>query len=254
MKTIFATFFIITVFAVFAGEREELLEKFEKEYTVAEKNFLEKAETTIELVGAAGNCSTVSEKHLFQAFDYKLRHTFGAAERLRIISDFHKLTKELHTLHLTPRSEMGTLAGMWIYYTEANLMRQQIAVWMLNSDAEKRWKRIADTQLVINSKNIKLECGKAKFNTVMHDQKVILEIVLFPQNTFTHQGRDFAIIEPDIPFAGNDDFSKIYLCELKNGKLEVRTALKMPYFTKWELKGKKLIVFGKNSEKEEFCL
>ena len=88
----------------------------------------------------------------------------------------------------------------------------------------------------------------------MHDQKVILEIVLFPQNTFTHQGRDFAIIETDIPFAGNDDFSKIYLCELKNGKLEVRTALKMPYFTKWELKGKKLIVFGKNSEKEEFCL
>ena len=41
----------------------------------------------------------------------------------------------------------------------------------------------------------------------------------------------------DILFAGNDDYSTAYLCELKNGTLEVRTTLKMPYFTSWNLKG-----------------
>ena len=246
--------FILSVFAVYAGEREELLKKFEKEYAVAEKEFLEEAKTTAALVGAAGNCSMVSEKHLFQAFDYKLRHTYEAVKRLQMIEDFHKLSKDIQALRFTPRKGMGSLAGMRIYHTEAHLMRQQISVWMLNPDDEKRWRRIADAPLLLNGKKIKLECGKAKFNAMMHDQKVILEIILLPQNIFTHMARDFAMIKTDIPFAGNDDFSKVYLCELKNGRLQIHTTLKMPYFTKWKLMEKKLIVFGQNGEKEEFCL
>ena len=238
MKKIFTTVFVLAVFGVFAGEREDLLKKFETEYAVAKKELSENAETTVELVSAAGGCSILSEKHLFQAFDYKLRNTSDARNRLQIIEDFHKLSKEVQTLHLTPREGMGSLAGMWIYHAEANLMRQQLSVWMLNAKDEKRWKRIADTLLLLNGKTIKLDRGRAKFDDVMHDQKVTLEIILFPKDTFTYNGRDFAIIRTDIQFAGNDDYSTVYLCELKNGRLQVYSTLEMPYFTSWKLKGK----------------
>ena len=256
MKKFFTTAWVVifAAVAVTAGEREDLLKKFEQEYAAAETELSEKAETTIELVGGAGECSNVAEKHLFLAFDYKLRHTTDAAERLQLIEDFHKLSKEIQTLHLTPRKNMGSLAGMWIYHSKAHLMRQQIAVWMLDTEAEKRWQRIANTPFILNDgKIIELERGKAKFDAVMYEPQVTLEIVLFPQNTFTHRGRDFAIIRTDIQFAGNDDFSTTYLCEKKKGKLQVAAQFKMPCFTHWKLQGNKLTIFDSNNNaKEEF--
>ena len=256
MKKFFTTAWVVIVaaVAVTAGEREDLLKKFEQEYAVAETEFSEKAETTSELVGAAGECSNVAEKHLFQAFDYKLRHTKNPAERLQIIEDFHKLSKEIQTLHLTPRENMGSLAGMWIYHSKAHLMRQQIAVWMLDTEAEKRWKRIANAPLVLKGQNIEFERGKAKFEAVMFDEKVTLEIVLFPKETFTYMNRDFAIIRSDIVFAGNDDFSTTYLCEKKKGKLQVLATLKMSCVTKWVLEGNKLKFIGDKNEKEEVII
>ena len=255
MKKIFTTALVVVVaaVAVTAGEREDLLKKFEKEYADIEKKFLKDAETTVELVGAAGECSNVAEKHLFQAFDYKLRHTKNPAERLQLIEDFYKLSKEIQTLHLTPRENMGSLAGMWIYHGKAHLMRQQIAVWMLDTEAEKRWKRIANASLVLKGQNIEFERGKAKFAAVMFDEKVTLEVVLFPKDTFAYLNRDFAIIRSDIQFAGNDDFSTVYLVELKQGKLQVAAQFKMPCFTHWKLQGNKLTIFDSNNNaKEEF--
>ena len=252
MKKFFTTAWVVIVaaLAVTAGEREDLLEKFEQEYAVAQTKLLEKAETTIELVGTAGECSHVSEKHLLQAFDYKLRHTINTAERLQIIADFYKLSKDVQKLHQTPRKGMGSLAGMHIYYAEAELMRQQIAVWMLNKKDEKRWQRIANTPFILKGQKIELYRGKAKFDAVMYEQQVTLEIVLFPQNTFTHRGRDFAIIRTDIPFAGSDDFSRVYLFELKQGKLLVHTTCKFPFVNKWAVSGDTItIFFGDKKEK-----
>ena len=256
MKKFFTTAWVVIVaaVAVTAGEREDLLKKFEQEYAAAETELSEKAETTIELVGAAGECSNVAEKHLFLAFNYKLRYTINTAERLQIIADFYKLSKDVQKLHQTPREGMGSLAGMHIYYAEAELMRQKIAVWMLDTEAEKRWKRIADASLVLNGKTIKLDRGRATFSAVMYNQKVTLEIILFPKDTFTYNGRDFAIIRRDIQFAGNDDYSTVYLCELKNGTLEVRTTLKMPYFTSWNLKGKNTLHIQYNEIVENISL
>ena len=56
MKKFFTTAWVVIVAAVAvnAGEREDLLKKFEQEYAGAETEFSEKAETTSELVGAAG--------------------------------------------------------------------------------------------------------------------------------------------------------------------------------------------------------
>lgn len=255
MKKFAAVVGILTAFsAAFAGEREDLLKKIEKEYAAAEKEFLEKAETTAELVGAAGECSTLSEKHLFMVFDYKLRHTQNAAERLLIIKEFQTLVNELYALRNTPREDMGSLAGMQIYHAEANLMRRQIKIWMLEPEAEKRWRRIADSTLILNGKTIELDRGQAAFTSKMYDNNVNLELILMPENTFTFQGRDFAVIRTDLPFAMNDDFSEVFICEMKNGKLQVRSKSKKPYFSKWELKGEKLIVFGQDNTKEEFSL
>lgn len=253
MKKIFTTAIVIAAFAASAGERENLLKKFEREYAVAQTEFLKKANTTVELVGSAGECATLSEKHLFQAFDYKLRHTASAEERLQIIADFHKLSKELQTLHQTPREGMGSLAGMQIYHAEANLMRRQIAIWMLDPETEKRWNRMANVPFILNGKSIELDRGKAKFDAVMYGRKVTLEILLSPQNTFTYQNRDFAIIRTDIPFAGNDDFSTVYLCEFDGKKLQVHTKCKFPLLCKWKVTGKTITIFtGNKKEKIQF--
>lgn len=72
-------------YPVWAAEREELLEFFEQEYVVTEKEHSEKTKTNVDLVGAAGNYCAVLKKQLFQALDYKLRHTAEASERLRIL-------------------------------------------------------------------------------------------------------------------------------------------------------------------------
>lgn len=230
-------------YSAWAGEREELVKKFEQETIAAEKELSENAKTTVDLVGAAGNCSLVSEKQLFLALDYKLRQTSEASSRLRIIEDFYRVSKEVQKLHLTPREGMGTLAGMFIYHAEAIIMRQQIAVWMLDSETEKLWKRIADATLILNGRKIKLNSGKANFASAMYDEKVILELLLFPKDTFSFGGRDFAIIRTDIHLAVNDDYSTVYLCELKKGNLVVHTKLKHPYVSKWVRQKNKLILY-----------
>lgn len=215
-------------YPVWAAEREELLEFFEQEYVVTEKEHSEKTKTNVDLVGAAGNYCAVLKKQLFQALDYKLRHTAEASERLRILKDFYLMSQGVQKIHQTPRKGMGSSIGMYIYLAEANLMRRQIAILMLDQEAEKRWKRISNAPLILKEKTIMLDRGKASFKSIMYGDEVTLELILFPQDTFTCYGRDFVIIRTDIPFAVNDDFSTVYLCELKSGKIVVHTKLKSP--------------------------
>ena len=252
MKKIIVMFLsVVAIFNALAGEREVLLKTFEKEYSGAVAVW-QNAMTQIDLTAAAGNNWQVAESQLFRALDYKLRHTANAAERLQMLADFYHLSREVQKIYDTPRENMGSGAGMRIYSTIASHMNQYIAVLMLDSESEKCWRKISDAKLELNSKQIKLKGGKAKFDAVMYEQQVTLEIVLFPQNTFTHRGRDFAIIRTDIQFqfAGNDDFSTVYLCELKNGKLQVHTKCKFPFVNKWAVSGDTItIFFGDKKEK-----
>lgn len=250
MKKIIVMFLsVVAIFNALAGEREVLLKTFEKE-DQAVGEIWQNAMTQIDLTAAAGNNWQVAESQLFRALDYKLRHTANAAERLQMLADFHRLSREVQKLYDTPRENMGSGAGMRIYSTIASHMNQYIAVLMLDSESEKCWRKISDSKLELNSKQIKLKGGKAKFDAVMYEQQVTLEILLFPKDTFTHKSRDFSIIRTDIPFAGNDDFSTVYLCELKNGKLQVHTKCKFPFFSKWAVSGDTItIFFGDKKEK-----
>ena len=78
---------------------------------------------------------------------------------------------------------------------------------------------------------------------------VTLEMVLFPDMTFTYGGRHFAILRSDLPFAGSDDYSEVYLAELKKDKkLHTIRKLPYPYVSKWELRGDFLIIRYNNSK------
>ena len=153
---------------IFAGEREDLIKQLECEYFIAEKEFTEKAQTTVELANAAANTSHVAERHLLLALDYKLRHTPNTAARVEMLKAYQRLLEELVTLRETPRENMGSLAGMMISAAMVNLQQQQTAVWLLDADTEKRWKRIANVPLLLNGKTIQLTDGKAKFKTLCH--------------------------------------------------------------------------------------
>ena len=145
---------------------------------------------------------------------------------------------------------MGSGARMRIYCNIAQKMQQHTAVLMLDPESEKRWRQISDAEVDLGEKTIKLANGMANFNSIMYDQKVNLEILLFPKDTFSYQNCIFAIIRTDIPFAGNDDFSTIYLCELKKKKMLVHSICKFPLITKWELQESCLLFYSQNESQK----
>lgn len=242
-----AVFFSGTMMlSVFAGERENLLKAFASETAEAEKSF-QAAMTTVELTGAAGKLWQVSEKQCVKALDHKLRHTEDPQVRLTLLENFHSLSREVQEIFDTPRENGGSLIGMQIYHHIAVLFQQQTAILMLDGETEKRWHLIADAPLSLNGQDLQLKQGKVRFTAVMYGDEVPLELVLFPKDTFHFQDRDFAVIRTDRRFTANDDFSTVYLCELKKGKLQVHTQCRFPIITKWELNGDSLIFY---SEKE----
>ena len=239
---------VVAIFNALAGEREVLLKTFEKEYSGVVAVW-QNAMTQIDLTAAAGNNWQVAESQLFRALDYKLRHTANAAERLKMLTDFHRLSREVQKIYDTPRENMGSGAGMRIYGTIACHINQYIAILLLDSESEKRWRKISDAKLELNSKQIKLKGGKAKFDAVMYDKEEELEILLFPKDVFVFQNRVFVVIFTDIQFAGNDDFSTTYLCKFEDGKLRVHTKSKLARVTRWYIKNDILVL--SNEKKTE---
>ena len=67
------------------------------------------------------------------------------------------------------------------------------------------------------------------------------------EHTFSFQNRDFAIINIDMQFTVSDDFSTVYLCELKDGKMQVHTKFDLPYFTRWELKNNEFVLYNNDN-------
>ena len=216
-------------------EKEALLKKFQQEDAEAEK-ISDEAFTTVELVGAAGNSRAVAKQQLFRALDYKLRHTPDQTQRLKILSDFHDLSQKVRQIHDTPREDRGSAFGMHLYNHIASHLNQFTAVLLLDPDAEKRWNRIKDADLIIGKKSIYFRQGKAEFS---EDDHLIdnYYTILYPKDTFTFKNRDFAVIRTDRLYSGNDDFSTVYLCELVNGKLLVHTRCEFPFISKWGIKG-----------------
>ena len=236
MKKLTILCFCIAAVLLGAGEKEALLKKFQQEDAEADKRSQE-ALTTLEMTSAAGNSAAVAEQQLFRALDYKLRRTSDSKQRLQLISDFYDLAHELRKIYNTPREGKGSIIGLHIYSHAASIIRQHIAVLLLDPVSEKRWLRIKDAALVLGKKTISFNQGKAEYFAITDNIEDIFESTLFPQDTFTYKNRDFAVIRTDIQFAGNDDFSTVYLCELVNGKLLVHTKCEFPLISKWDIKG-----------------
>ena len=236
-------FSVAIISSLSAGEREILLKTFASETAEAEKS-LQAAMTTIELTGAAGHLWEVAEKQCLKALDHKLRYTEDSQTRLALLQNFHLLSRKVQKIFDTPRENRGSLIGMQIYHHIAILFQQQTAILMLDNEKEKLWHRIADSTLLLNGQELQLKQGKTGFTSKMHGEKVTLELILFPEDTFHFRGHDFAVVRTDIRFAGNDDFSSVYLVELKAGKLLVHTRCQFSSITKWEVNDDFLIFYS----------
>lgn len=236
----------------FAAERENLLADFHKENLAVQKE-LDSAMTQIELTGAAGNKCDIAQNQLFRALDYKLRNTAEPKKRLDILNRFHILSRKVQKIYDTPRKDRGSIIGMQIYSYIANLMQQQITILLLDDKTEFQWNRLANATLTINDKKVKLNNGIVEYRTVMHNEKITMEIILFPQDTFLYRNRNFAVIKTDIRFAGNDDYSSVYLYELKNNKLTLKAKCEFPSITKWELR-EDIFTFFSGDKKQKIKL
>lgn len=224
------------------GEREDLLNTFKKENAEAEK-LADEAFTTIELTGAAGNSREIAKTQYLRALDYKLRHTADRRKRLELLDDFYGLSREIQQVADTPREDKGSVIGMHIYYHISSLLKQQTDILLLDSEAEKRWRRIIGAPFYISGQKIWQKQGKGEFTAKMYDREEKLEFILYPKDTFSFRNRDFAVIRTDRRFSGNDDFSTVYLFELKDGKMQVRTKCKFPFFDSWKLQDSEIIFY-----------
>ncbi|MBQ9088135.1 MAG: hypothetical protein IJY46_05065 [Lentisphaeria bacterium] len=236
----------------FTAERENLLTDFHKENIAVQKEW-DNAMTQNALTGAAGNNWRVAQHQLFRALDYKLRNTSELQKRLDILNKFHVLSRKVQKIYDTPRKDRGSIIGMQIYSHIAYLMQQQIDILLLDNKTELQWNRLANAELVIDGKEVELKDGIAEYCTVMYKENVTLEIILFPKDTFLCRNRNFAVIKTDIRFAGNDDYSSVYLYELKNNKLTLKAKCEFPSITKWEL-SEDIFTFFSGDKKQKIKL
>ncbi len=246
MKKLMTAFCCALVIPLVGGEREDLLDIFKKENLAANKTFQESM-TTVDIVGSAGNLGDVAQSQYLRALEYKLRHTADLQDRLKLLAGFHALSREIQDVYNTPREMLGSIGGMYIYHKMASLFQQQTAVLMLDSEEEKRWQRIADKPVEIEGNKMFTRQGKGNFHVKKSHGEAIFEFILFPEHTFSFQNRDFAIINIDMQFTVSDDFSTVYLCELKDGKMQVHTKFDLPYFTRWELKNNEFVLYNNDN-------
>ena len=218
MKNVITVLSIISVFAAFAGEKEDLLKTFKVEDAKVQQG-MDKAMTTIEITAASGFGWNVAEKQLLRVLDWKLRQTSNAGERLAMLQTFHDLAKEIQKIMDESWENTGTIESFLRSSRCALLMNRQAAIWLAGKEDAARWKRIAFAKGKIGKYEITLNDGRAEFETVLYNRETTLEIILFPGNTFTRNGRDFARITTDMPKSVNDDFMSLYLCEIKDGKI-----------------------------------
>lgn len=209
-----------------SGEREDLQSAFDRENREADAE-LEKASSTSELVGAAGHCHSVAAKHLRRALDCKLRHTSDPAERRAVLERFHEFGREIENVLNTPREGRGREFGIHVYCRAAFLTRRQTEIFLLDENAEKRWKRFADAVLVMPGRHIRLQQGAARFSSALPEPEE-LEVRLFPRDTFSRNGRHWAVVRVAAPWGGKADDSAAYLCELVNGELIIRARCDLP--------------------------
>ena len=218
MRNIITVMSIISVFTAFAGEREDLLKTFKAEDAKVQQ-VMDKAMTTVEISAASGFGWNVAEKQLLRVLDWKLRQTSNAGERLAMLQTFHDLAKEIQKIMDESWENTGTIESFLRSSRCALLMNRQAAIWLAGKEDAARWKRIAFAKGKIGKYEITLNDGRAEFETVLYNRETTLEIILFPGNTFTRNGRDFARITTDMPKSVNDDFMSLYLCEIKDGKI-----------------------------------
>ena len=156
MKKYLTAAFLASVFFLSAGEREDLLQSFQRETAVAWQKF-QAAETTVDLTAAAGNCYHTASVQVLKALDYKLRHTASSTKRLKLLKDFQDLSCEAERVLNTPRENMGSSGAMHISNAAANLFQQHTAVLLLKGQDEIRWKELENALAVRNAEYQTLE-------------------------------------------------------------------------------------------------
>ena len=197
-------------------ELETLKKAFRAEDDELKKG-LDKAMTTVEICGSAGEHWQVAEKQLLRTLDWKLRQTKDAAERIAMLKVLHELGNEIRGIMEESYEGTGTIEPVNRSFRAALLLNRQQMIWMLNKEEKARWDRVANASGMIGGKKITLKNGRAEFVTKMYDENTKLEIMLSPGDISTRDGRDFVRIKTDIPKANNDDFESIYRCEVKDG-------------------------------------
>lgn len=207
-----------TICSAHADELKKMLEEFKKEDKKVSESW-DKAETQLEITAAAGEKYTVAEKQFCRVLDYKLRQTKSAAGRVELLETFLALGKETQKILDESYEKTGSIENTLRFSRISLLMDRQCSIWLADKETAARWNRVANASGMIGGKKITLKNGRAEFETVLYGSKVTLEIILFPGDVFTRNGKDFARITTDIPKPVNDDFMSVYLCEIKDGKI-----------------------------------
>lgn len=197
---------------------------------------------------------TAARGQFLRALEYKLRQISDRKKRLELLEDSFTLCRTVFKITNERDPHEGSAGPMTRYARGASLFQQQRDILMLDDKAQKRWDLIADAPLEIDRSTIQLKKGRGEFTSMMYGRPTFQEILLFPADTFSFQNRHFALIRSDSPGSMNNDFSRVFLCEVKQGKLIVLRKSSFSHFSRWTLKDALLILYHHNGSKEKIFL
>ena len=110
------------------------------------------------------------------------------------------------------------------------LVRRQIALWLLPDDEYEKWMGTwSNAKLSFQGKVIPLISGMAYAKVRNKDSEV--EFLLKRENCFTIDGENYALVEKNYVAAVNDDYNRIYLYRLEpNGMATLIEEVVREYF------------------------
>ena len=117
----------------------------------------------------------------------------------------------------------GSGADEFVGTAAVDLIRRQIALWLLPDDEYKTWMSTwANAKLSYQGREIPLTAGMAHVKVLKDKRdKSWVEFLLKRENCFTIDGVKYALVERNFVAAVNDDLNRVYLYRLEPNGMAV---------------------------------
>lgn len=252
MMNFFVCFLLsVLAFSAFADEREVLLNRLNGQYDTVLKTFQNCDGPQVELTAAAGNLWNVTEPLLPEAAEWRLRQSTTSEERKKIIRNLYLFGKEIDAIFSASREGTGSDESLQRCIRASGVVMRQVQIFLLPDDRYAAWGKMADAEIRLDGKTIRLRNGIGSFAANPYDDEVELQVRIDPESCFVHAGQEYVIVTVDLPDACNSNYLTQYLCRFQSGIFYMEKKLGSFFLKKIEQKNGKITIFGQKTHQNK---